>query len=298
MVKTNTIFAVILVAVLIYMWQQPASSPTQDTTNNVDISNLIDATVTFTGKNMFEAGTSLKTENVRILKLNGDDKNLGHKSLDSGTLTVTPGENYKFYFFMNDTAPSSNYYVNLIDYVGKPQENDDVVGEGCAIDSSLTFTSYNSGYQTQSGSTNAQSVTTSEDITVSIRVASSMDTCYGMPDASKENAVCFTYNTAAFSKVETTTNSVSTPSSLANLSSIGIACYEMPKLKDGSVAEMNIHLLSGSTEPTTEHNISVYAEDVNLDLDANTLDEILGYNDEDGNNLGSPLQKLGEIKIQ
>jgi len=270
-----------------------------------DVSDIVNAKVAFTGQDIFLTGTTMPAERVRILRLNSDNKDLGSALLDGSTYSVTPGEKYKFYFFMNSTAPSPNYYVDVEEYA--PESKESVVnlaGKGCALaykNSSveyISFSSKNSAGVTQSAAANAQAMTTSTDYSMSVRIGVGSDVCYGMPDASDGNVICFAFNSNAFSRVYTDTKPVSPPTNIQTAAAGNrVSCYEFQKLKDLDDAEISITLTTGTTEPTIAHNITVYSDDIAFDLNRRTLDEIYGYEDEDGNQLSSPYITLGKLYI-
>lgn len=297
----NGFWIIVLIAVLFFA-SNGQNVETQPSDNNVNLADIVNPSVTFHGQRMFLSGTSLTTESVRILKSNGEDKDLGYKSLNSGTLSLEPNKDYKLLFFMNDSAPSSLYYVDVMDYTAKEKDStEDLTGQGCRIDSTPTFTSYNTNYQPQTATAYAQSVSANSEADVSVRIAVSSDECYGMPDAKDKgysNALCFAYNANAFDDVETNTGMVSIPFSVSSAAAgKAVSCYKMPILSDMEEFNVVVHLDAGATEPTNAHNITVYAEDIAFDLNADNLQEMWSYSDEDNNNLGSSLVTLGTIYI-
>ena len=297
MVKSNILFAIILIGVLIFISKQPVpEQPTQDFTG------LIDAGVSVTGRNLYEPGTSLSTEDVRVFK---DGIDLGYFSLDSTAIPVTPGLDYKFYFFMN-ASPSTNYYVDVLDYIGLEQDAvDDIYGEGCAIDTKPTFWVINSAGSTQTSSSNAQSLAASGSAEISINIKAHSEECYGIPDAkenNKANTVCFMHNSSAmFSKIETGTGSTITPASISTSGNASerniISCFKFPVIANAESAELLVTITAGSTEPTSNSNITVMSQDICFDINKDNLDEIWGYQDEDNEDICGLAVKLGEIYI-
>jgi len=296
----NAILAAVIILIFFMSSQSQTTTPTT-TTDGVDLTDTLDSSISFTGKDMFMAGTSTASEYVRVIALDGGTRldDLGAKSLNSGTVSTKPNDQYILYYFFNDTVPSVNYYVSVERYTAPIQDaTDNKVGEGCAIDTTLISSIRDSSGRTQSSTAYAQSVTANQVIDVSIRLKVDYDKCYGMPNIEKQNAICFAYPSAAFTKVETTTGTTNIPTSVSNnVTGKAISCYNMPVLIDGQDIELPIVLTASSTEPTIAHNITVYAEDIAFDLNQNTLAEIYDYNDESGNSLGAPLIGLGTIYI-
>lgn len=299
----NNVWLIFLIIIFIFLYNNPQSPPQSTDTDSTGLTleQTIDSSVSFTGQNLYVAGTALTSEFVRVIKLNGGTelKNLGYESLDSGTLNTKPNDKYKFYFFMNDTVPSTTYYVDIEEYTAPVSASvDDKIGYGCTIDTSPIFTSFDSVGRQQSASANAQAVSANGNVDISILIKASSDTCFGMPDSPRKNIVCFNYNANAFSEVETNTGFISPPRTTGtNITSGAVKCYTFDLIADGSYVNIPVHLTGGSTEPTTSHNITVYAEDAAFDLNADTLAEIHGYTDEDGNSLASPLLNIGTIYI-
>lgn len=290
MKDNNTIWLVILVAFFIFIYNQPS----QTIQPSPDYSNLIDSGVIFSGQDMFLSGTSLSNEYVRVIKQNGELKDLGTYSLNSGALSTVPDDKYKFYFFLN----SSNHYPYILEYTAPEKEaSENKVGYGCTIDVKPTFSSTNSNGIGNSPS-NPQSISTSQSIDLDLRVVAHSEECYGMPGIEgMKNAICFAYSTTAFSSVKAGSKYVSTPSTITNNVSSSISCFEMDLIQDTKELNIPITLVSSTTEPTTAHNITVYAEDISADLSLTDLSEIFGYTDESGNNLGASYVTLGTIYI-
>ena len=301
MVNNNVLFAIILIGVLVFVSQQPVTTVIDDTS----IANLIDAGISFTGRDLYKQGTALTSESVRVIRLNGGDsrKDLGFVSLDSTAFSVTPNVNYKFYYFMNNT-PSLNYYVDIEDYVGLEQDAvDNVFGEGCAIDTQPTFWVLDSIGRTQSATSNAQSLGASGTVDVTVNIKANSDKCYGAPsaiDLNKQNAVCFLYTASPYSSVSTNTGKTSKPGSIrssGNATGKVVECFNFPVIQNAETASFSVTVDASAVEPTSAHNITVMAEDICVDINGNDLSEIVGYEDEGYNNICAPAVKLGTIYI-
>lgn len=314
--NTNTLFAIVLIGLLLYSSKNPTQTiqPINQTINNEVTTqsnpNSIDAAVSFTGKQMYEVGTSLKTEDVRVVKLNGGKESLGYFSLDSTKMDVTPNINYKFYYFFN-TSPSTLYYPDAEDYTGKEQDStDNVYGEGCAIDTTPTFWVENSGNNVQTATSNAQAISASGIADITLFIKAETHKCYGMPDAKTkdmDNVVCLLYNSTPYSSIKSDNGYASAPKSIRtsiyagsipdNISSKTINCYKFPVVMDREIAEIPLTITASSTEPTIAHNITVMSEDICFDLNNDNLNEIWDYEDEDSNDICAPPLLLGYIRV-
>lgn len=296
---SNNIAWILVLIIALYISQSQTPTPTENTqiitppTSNYN--SYIDSGISFNAQDKFLSGTSLSTESVRIIKTNGVVADLGYKSLNGGTLATEPGDNYRIYYFMNGTTPSNSYYSYVEEYTAPPIEATQAkIGYGCQVDTSPIFTSITSSNQVQSSTSNAQAVSANSVVEMTVKVKVHSNKCYGTPNASKQNAICFTLT--GFSNVNANSGSVSQPRSMAALGAM--SCYNLPLLENLDVAEIPVTLTSGATEPTVAHNITVYSDDIGLDLDGTDLHEIWDFTDEKGNNLGTPTyQTLGKIYI-
>jgi len=289
--KNNVLWAIVLIIIFIYLSQSNDISPVTkqpNSTENTPLANLIDADVTFTGVDKYVGGTSLlSNELVRIFRLNGAREDLGTKSLNSGTLAVTPNVNYKFYFFMNSSVPSTNFYVDVMDYTAKVQESvDNLVGKGCSIDTTPKISVRNPDGAVQTSRSNAYTLGASESADFEVSISSHTDKCYGTPNAPKKNVVCFGYDASDFTNIKTNTNWVTPPRSILDLSrnsdQDSLKCYNFNLLENGVKDTLTVEL---TTNGNPAHNISIFTDDIGFDLHKNTLAEIWDYTDETGNQL-------------
>lgn len=233
-------------------------------------------------------GTAITTEWVRVFKLNSESKDLGLTSTNSGTLSTVPEANYRLMFGEN----SSTYYTQVVDYTAPCQDATDAkVGVLCYIDTNPTVTVKDENDDSQTSSTFAQAVTTNDEVGITVKVKVAADKCFGNPSASGDNAICFLYNNTALISVETETGTANLPYAVTAYSAAGysINCYNLEKLADRGQVEMPVTIKSGSSQPGVDHNVTIYLDDVAFDLNADSLDEIWGFHDEDNNALGSAI---------
>lgn len=294
----NILIALVLVGILIFISRQPAQ-PTQPIQ---DYTGLIDAGVSVTGRDLYEPGTSLASEDVRVIR-NGID--LGYFSLDSTDIGVTSNVDYKFYFFMN-TSPSTNYYVDVLSYTGLERDAvDDIYGQGCAVDSQPLFWVVTAGGATQTATSNAQSIAASGSAEILINIKSHSEKCYGAPDAKaegEENTICFLYElSAVFDSIDTNTGNAPTPNSISSSGNATtrsiIDCFKFPVLANTEQIEIPLTIKAGATEPTSAYNITVMSEDICIFVDKSNLDGVWGTQDEDNNDICGATVELGTIYI-
>lgn len=281
----------IIVAVLL-LGQQGDTPPTQVTNGGgIDLCALVDGQASFTGQNMYLAGTAVTTEYVRVLR-QGSIMDLGQISTNSGTVALTPGATYKLYYGENSTT----YYTGLETYNAPCQDaTDDKVARLCTMDTAPTLTIYNENGQVVTGaSTDVTAIAADEVVDVEVKIKAAADKCFGNPDAPNGNAICFKYNSTYYTNVKTDTPAISTPYNISNiLSATGyaISCYDLPKVADTDSVIIPVTIEATSTDPNggvAGANISVIIDDIAFDLNADNLEEIWGFEDEDNNALGVP----------
>ena len=242
----------------------------------------------FTAERMFLKGTAITTEWVRVFKMNGDFQDLAQTSTDSGVLSTAPEGKYRLMYGENSTT----YYTQVVDYEAPCQDaTDNKVGVLCYIDTDPTVTVKDENDDSQTSSTFAQAVTTSDEVDIIVKVKVASDKCYGNPSAEGDNAICFKFNNTALTSVKTETGSSDLPYAATAYAAAGysINCYNLPKLADRGEVELPVTIKSGSSEPGVDHNVTIYLDDIAFDLDADDLIEIWGFHDEDNNALGAAL---------
>ncbi len=79
---------------------------------------------------------------------------------------------------------------------------------------------------------------------------------------------------------------------------MGESCFELNLLKDAESQLITVKIeAQTSQDPNTLHNITVKTEDVDFDLNQETLEEIWGTEDESNNNLGDTTVPSATIYI-
>ena len=293
-IKSETLLIVgVIIFAVVFLGKTPAETPT--TNGGINLCALVESEIAFTGQTMFSAGTARPQSHVRVIRNNGDGtiKDKGLILMDSGTTDTKPKATYKLYFGENHT----DYYTHVMSYTAPCEDaTDDKVGVLCTIDTTPTITVFDEFGRPITTGSNTQEIGTAESVDVSIQVKVSADECFGNPYAPKKNAICFGYNSTAYESVSViggtavstpfavTTNSVSDVGGLSQV----YKCFELDLLKDTQRAtlDVNIQAATGQDPAGTNNNISVTINDMAFDLDADTLDEIWDFQDENDNELG------------
>lgn len=282
------VLALLAFAVFNNQGAAPATTPT--TGGSVDLCKVVDPSASFTGKRMFLEGTAVADGYaVRVIKNGGEMKDLGQISLDSGTLGTAPSEHYKLYWAENST----DYYTVAEDYTAPCKEAvDNKIGTLCVMDTTPTLTIFDEYGNIQDGTSNNQTLDTSDEKDVTVRVRVSADQCYGNPSATGTNAICFAYNSSVYQSIKVSDKStIGAPYTISNVKPAGYSqvCYGFEALKDTQQVDIPVTLkvLSGiNPVPGIGQYVNVSIEDFDLDLNADDLSEIIGFEDEANNDLG------------
>ena len=286
--KKNDNLAIWAIVVLLGIFMFGGDKADAITPAGVDLCSVVEPEASFTAERMFVKGTAIATEYVRVFKMDGEGKDLGQTSTNSGTLSTTPNGLYRVMYGEN----SSTYYTQVEDYTAPCQDaTDNKVGTLCYIDTDPTVTVFDENSAVQSASANAQAVTANDEVGITVRVKVAADKCFGNPSATGDNAICFAYNNSAFTSIEADTGTADLPYAVTAYSASGtsINCYNLVKLADRAQIDIPVTLKSGSSEVTLVNNASIYLDDIAFDLNADSLEEIWGFNDEDNNALGSAI---------
>lgn len=283
-----------ILGILVYaLFIQKAPAVMTDGQAGINLCDVVQPKASFTGQRMFLSGTQLTSDYVRVIKVNGMTKDLGQVSMNSGSINTDANGKYALYFGIDN---STTYYATKEDYTAPCQEaTDNKVGVMCAKDTAPTVVAMDQYGQVQGGPasmTNAQDIDADQEKTVKVRLTAAADKCFGNPGVTMDNAVCFKYNTSLYLSVETNTGKQVTPYNVANNASVtgmSIACYKMAKVADNGEIEIPVTIKATSTDPgnVAGSNISVMFKDVDMTLNADDLSEIVGFEDEDNNNIGS-----------
>jgi len=301
--KNENMLLLVIVGVVAFMLfgNQGGEPAAQDPTNQggVDLCLLVDGQASFTGQRMFVAGTALTSSHVKVLKMNGGTvvKDLGYKSMDSGTVSLSPNANYKLYYGENSTT----YYTAPETYVAPCQEStDDKVGVLCTIDTSPTITVWNENGAVNTDTSAEQEIAADEVVSVEVKIKATADECYGNPDCPGDNAICFEYNSTIIQSVKASSGSQAMPYIIGAASAAGevTTCYKSAKIADTGSETLTVTITPASGQnPTDVDDITIKYDDCAFDINADSLAEIWGFEDEDNNNLGDTSVETTEIYL-
>jgi len=265
------------------------------------IGSIIDSKVAFSATDMFRQGVGISGETARIILFNSDVKDLGSTNMDGTSFNTQPNHNYKFYYFMSGSQPSSSYYSFVEDYIAPNVEGvDNKVVYGCSIDTAPFLVAKDEYGRIQSNGNNDLVLGANEVKDASISIKASNDKCFGTPSAPESNAVCFAYDATYYDSIKMSTGYVSVPNSVvtqSNVSSMAVNCYKFPVIKDLESREFSVTIDTSTNNPGTGQDILVVVDDIALDLDRTTNEEIWGYVDENNNQLAMDATVIGTIQV-
>ena len=253
-------------------------------------------TVTFSNANVLARGTS-QTEFTRVF-LDGKNSQGADLRVDKsqvaggGTLTLAPGDHVIAYHAQNSTTDPTGYYNDknefVIGCVGALTDE----GEIYQYDNGLTLS-----YKNQNGQVNTgQAVAANSKYDLDVTIRSSSQKAYGNPQLADrgKNALCFQYNNTIITSMDWKVGGVNqgvvpVPQIHSGNNTVtgmnAFRCFQMPIIKNTEKLEGVLHLESGATAGVNVNTINVTTEDLNYDLNADDLSEIVGIQDEDGNDM-------------
>jgi hypothetical protein len=267
-------------------------------------------TVKFSSWDFYNKGTNAGSGHL-LLDLDGKDgaqKLVGGQYNDDGTETVTaPGDHYKV-LLGNSTSSltaGTHYYPTYLEGDIPDAETYTISGGQykTAGASQITFTVTNANGQVNT----AQGLTTSDDKTIKIKVSPNADSCFGNPSTSGNNILTYNYNSSVVSNViqyasGVAQSPVGTPSGAQGVFT-GISSlyqkvsYEFPVVCGPAEIDRSVRIQTGTTEPSSNHNINITASDVTWGYNTKTFDLIKGYADNNNADLGVADFHLGTIQI-
>ncbi|MBI4029315.1 MAG: hypothetical protein HY376_03035 [Candidatus Blackburnbacteria bacterium] len=250
-------------------------------------------TVTVDNTNALTRGTS-PGEYTRIFLVNGARQDLGQFA-EGGTKSLNGGDNVVAYHAENSTTASSGYYTSKKEYTlectgATASHNDEA--QLYQYDNGITLS-----YKNQNGEVNtAQSVAANSKYDFDVTLRTSALRSWGNPELTgNPNALCFQYNNTVFTTLDWKIGGVNqgfipTPQVHSGNNTVSgqnaFKCFGAPVKMNTDKLEGVLHVETGSIAGLPINSINVTTEDGDYDLDADTLAEIKGLQDEDGNDLG------------
>lgn len=308
-------------------WISFSASPTGTSDKPVVVEglNVDSTTLHISASDMFSPTTVLNgAKHALYVKSDGPYVSRGNIT-NGGTASVGPTQAVKVYFARDteftssDGTAASFYYVKPLvvpPYDPATEATRDYKRNTGNIDLSaelvkagnLSFTYYND----DGDSNTAQAMGANDLATVSIKLEAANKAGWGNPlvsQCSGKNVIAFEYNSTVLKRPQPDgLSTVACPKSITDVISGNVvndtmACFSLPIMKDNvggrkDVMEISIDLESKDTQPVSANeSIGVYTEDCDMDINQDTGAEIFGVEDEDQNDIGSALAKLGSIVL-
>ena len=139
----------------------------------------------------------------------------------------------------------------------------------------------------------AENMGANDQATVKWKMTADDNVCVGNPTAGGDNLANYRYNTTLYSEVtqlDSSSNAQtaqSTPTGIATVSGTAIRSYTFPVVCDNAFVERQVLVKTLGTAPdSSSDEINMTVSDVSVDFDADTLNKIVGYVDEDNNDIG------------
>lgn len=253
-----------------------------------------DVTVTLSSQDYYALGTSAGVAHriIEFKAVNGQLKKRNKIIADDGTETGAPLDTYVVMIGNKTTSLTANtdYYPVItrgtIPDTGEYEIRKDQYKTGGT--SQFTFVFFNENDQVNTD----QDMGASTQKTVRWKGTAADNVCIGNPDTGGENAMTYIYPTANFQKVVQLSASgndqsnIGTPTSITAQSGKRSITYAFPVVCDNNHVERKVRVESTATEPTSSTDINMTVSDVSWDFDADTLALLIGYEDEDSNDIG------------
>lgn len=258
-----------------------------------------DTTVTMVAVNKFKPTTAVTGGGALVYKdgANGALKRHGNVSMDSGTFTATPGDDYIAYFGFNDE--SGAYYTQKMAGTVGDRGTLDLEGKLVQIDTAITMT-WKDKYGTV---TTALAIGSDETYNAKIYLQVASDKGFGNSYTGQQNTICFVGNSTStgYSSIKLhNADPAPTPNSVQKTyitnGTRSAWCWYFPVLEDLDTFEETVEI-NALGNPTSTDTIEVVVEDVGLTLNEDTGAEIIGTQDEDLNDLGSTVGDDEDLSI-
>jgi len=262
------------------------------------VCGLEDISFTPSAVRMGRLGTAMP-DGHRLFVVGGDGSIVDNGVIANlGSTTLSVGQKYKLLMAEN----SSTYYTKPVGYAAYGGEKDVDCQDPYRIQGVTAINGYSGGvsaptitFKNSAGTAStAQAIGAGETQTVSLKIRAGADSCLTNPDSNRNLAISCRYNKTDYLRVEFREGKkISTPSWVTlPYADFQAETYELPdKLCDGlglpSEKEylIDVEAKTSTTNPTSHANCTLV--DADFDVNAQTLDLIDGYEDEDGNNIGA-----------
>lgn len=219
---------------------------------------------------------------------------------DDGSTTVPIELDYVVYGGWN-AGTGGSYYVKKLTGNTNCQDPLHINPELAAIDTTVSFVVTNDD-GTLNSATNL-SLDAGEVTTISVEVKSTSKQYYGNPDLGKCNILLFEYNSTAYDSFEPVGDMIGGVAgepkthTIAGTSNTTASWYIGPISSVPQVFTINIDVAEADVLAAHGAGFSIDIYDCDYDLDADENTEIIGVEDEDGNDLGSATDQRQEIQV-
>jgi len=276
------------------------------------VSLVEDVTVTFSSWDAYSRTANAGTGH-RIISagdnLQGGDINL--QINDDATRTYSPGQKYRVLLGnLTEDLGCGAFYPNLEEGTF-PDKGTTSVSNGqyaVACPSELTFTFFD---ETDTATSGYQAVGAGSKTTMAWQIKAPDNQCVGNLDTAGLNLATYFYNSTVISKVAQIKNDGndepvrSTPNSATkNVSTsrqgIDKVSYDYPIVCDNQLMkkQVRVETVTGAAgDAVTADSINISLSDISYDFNADTLDMITGFVDENNNNLGFVDALVGGLKL-
>lgn len=245
-----------------------------------------DTTINLESQNMFSKGTTVTGNGENRVFVDGSDRKY---ILDGSSFEASPGQIARVLFHENSTGASTGVYAQEQIVTIPCKGTFDMTGQVCQYDTSpaMTFKNEDGEVMKTDGSTN-QTLNADDEITITVKIKASNNQCAGnVNHPSFGNVLCFEFNKTAISSMKIEgVDRANLPQAIDVQSGNSTDCWYVTTESDGSESVYDIVIKTdGINDPTGEY-LSYFLVDTALDLDADTLETVLGVEDEDENDLG------------
>lgn len=267
-----------------------AGTPTAQAAAQQQLTFTEDTTVTFSSQDAYAAGTDAGVSNF-VVQLGGKQS---FNVADDGTETASPNDNYVVLIGNATTAlaAGTGYYPTWVSG-SIPDKGTHTINAGqylVAGAGQVTFTFFNENDQVNT----AQGMDANAQKTVRWKLTAADNACVGNPTVGGDNLMSYRYNTTLYSEVtqldanSNPQSAVGTPVGISSVSGTALRSYTFPVVCDNADVQRKVLIKTLGTAPdSSSDEINMTVSDVSVDYNADTLAKIVGYTDEDNNDIGT-----------
>ncbi len=237
-------------------------------------------------------GTDPSKSSAVFIDLNGDGvrdalEDIGDVA-DDGSTTVGVNVDYWVYGGWN-AGSGGSYYVQKLSGNTNCRDPLQLNVELAAQDASVSHVVTNDDGTLNSGA--ALSLDDEEQTTIDVKVWTTAKEYYGNPELGSCNIAVIEYNSTGYDEITLSGAPIGgiapTPGShsLVSVANTTKSYYFAPL--DMNKQEFRVHIDVGTVSPDALGGFGISIYDCDIDLDADTNEEIIGVEDEDNNELGS-----------